>query len=138
MESGNRRTKRMAPIIIAAFILLAAGVTGCIQESAPPAAQGRKSKTPESGGITTETTRRAEGEALFRQMCAPCHGTGGNGRGSRSGPSLQRPELTHGNSREAIMQSIRDGRPGGMPSFGHALTPAQLESLATYVQGLKK
>lgn len=137
MKSGNIRTKRMAPIIIAAYIL-AAGVTGCIQESAPPAASGEKSTVPESGGTAADTTRRAEGEALFRQMCVSCHGTAGNGRGSRSGPSLQRPELTHGSSREAIMQSIRGGRPGGMPSFGHALTPAQLESLATYVQGLKK
>jgi len=137
MDRGLRHT-RTALITALAVIALTAGLPGCIQESQPTGANARKGTPPAAGSGEAGAAPLTEGETIFRQMCVSCHGTAGNGRGSRSGPSLQRPELTHGSSRDAIMQSIRDGRPGGMPSFGHVLNPAQLESLATYVQGLKK
>ena len=137
MNRGPGQT-RAALVTALAVIALAAGLSGCIQESPPTGANDRKGTPPASGSAETGAAPLAEGAALFSRMCVPCHGTAGNGRGSRSGPSLQRPELTHGSSREAIMQSIRDGRPGGMPSFGHVLTTDQLEALVRYVQSLRK
>ncbi len=137
MHVVPRQTK--AAIIAAlAVISLAAGLTGCIQESSPTGGKAQKGTPPEAGSGGTGTSSLAEGEVLFRQMCVSCHGTAGNGRGSRNGPSLQRPEFTHGSSRDAIMQSIRDGRPGGMPSFGHVFTAGQLDAVVRYVQSLRK
>lgn len=137
MDRGPRHT-RTALITALSVIALAAVLTGCIQESQPTGGKAQKGTPPEAGNGEKGASSIAEGAALFSRMCVPCHGTAGNGRGSRNGPSLQRPEFTHGSSREAIMQSIRDGRPGGMPSFGHVFTAEQLDAVVRYVQSLKK
>jgi cytochrome c oxidase cbb3-type subunit 3 len=130
-------------VMICRTVLLAAAValSGCIQENSQPGGQAGKSQLPDAK--KTEKTEAegnllAEGAALFAKLCTSCHGTGGNGRGSKSGPSLQLPELTYGRTSAAITQSIRDGRPAGMPAFGHVFTPRQLEALSTYILNLKK
>lgn len=79
----------------------------------------------------------AEGAGLFKQFCSQCHGPQGNGKGSRGGPSLQAAALKYGRTPAGISGSIRDGRPGGMPSFSHVVTPRQLEALTAYVLSLK-
>lgn len=135
MRTGQTRG---ALIKALAVMFLAAGLTGCIQESQPTGGKAQKGTPPEAGNGEKGASSIAEGEALFRQMCVSCHGTAGNGMGSRNGPSLQRPEFTHGSSRDAIKQSIRDGRPGGMPSFGHVFTAGQLDAVVRYVQSLRK
>jgi len=124
-------------VVITAAVLL----FGCIQESSPPAGQAGKSQLPGStptDKALPEANLLTEGATLFAKLCTSCHGTAGNGRGSRGGPSLQRSELSYGRNPAAITQSIRDGRPGGMPSFGHVFTPRQLEALTTYILSLKK
>ena len=124
-----------------AVFLAAALLSGCIQESSTTAGQAGRSQQPdvkEAGKTEPEVNLLADGAALFAKLCSSCHGTAGNGRGSRSGPSLQRPEFSYGRTSAAITQSIRDGRPGGMPAFGHVFTPPQLEALTTYILSLKK
>jgi cytochrome c oxidase cbb3-type subunit 3 len=137
---------RIRSILLALFCLTALisaffSLFGCIQEASQPASNAAKGKLPD--GKTTDKAQPegnllAEGADLFTKFCISCHGTAGNGRGSRSGPSLQRPELTYGRTPAAITQSIREGRPGGMPAFGHVFTPRQLEALSTYILSLKK
>lgn len=116
-------------------------LSGCAQESSPPAGQSGKSQLSEvkpADKSVPEGNLLAEGAALFKDLCTSCHGSRGNGRGRNPGPSLQRPELTYGRTPEAITQSIREGRPGGMPSFSHVVSPRQLEALSAYVMSLKK
>jgi cytochrome c oxidase cbb3-type subunit 3 len=123
-------------LMFAAFPL-----SGCIQESSQPVDHTAKNQLPDAkatGKALPEEDLLAEGARLFAKLCTSCHGTAGNGRGSRSGPSLQRPELTYGRTPAAIIQSIRDGRPGGMPAFGHVFTPRQLEALNVYIQSVKR
>lgn len=79
-----------------------------------------------------------QGAELFAKRCAPCHGSDGNGRGSRSGPSLQRTNFTYGRTPETIAQSIREGRPGGMPAFGHAFQQSQIDALTAYILTLAR
>lgn len=141
MKTLTIRPIPMQLLIAAAFIAVGIGVTGCSKESAPPVSQpgtGQVSSAGTTGTASPESKLIAEGETIFNKMCKSCHGSRGNGRGSRSGPPLQRPELTYGRTPEAITRSIRDGRPGGMPSFSHALSPQQLEALSAYVMTLKK
>lgn len=123
-------------IMSAAFSL-----SGCIQESSQTGNHAGNRQLPDvkaTGKVLPDGNLLAEGAELFAKLCTSCHGTAGNGRGSKSGPSLQRPELTYGRDSTAITQSIRDGRPGGMPAFGHVFTPRQLEALSRYIQSLKK
>ena len=135
------RNRLMLPGFMMAVILAAALLSGCIQESSPTAGQAGRSQQPDVkavGKTAPEVNLLADGAALFAKLCSSCHGTAGNGRGSRKGPSLQRPEFSYGRTPAAITQSIRDGRPGGMPSFGHVFSPRQLEALSMYVLSLKK
>lgn len=116
-------------------------LSGCIQESSQTAGQAGKSQQPDVtavGKTVPEKNLPADGAALFAKLCSSCHGTAGNGRGSRGGPSLQTPEFSYGKTPAAITQSIRDGRPGGMPAFGHVFTTQQLEALTLYILSLKK
>jgi len=122
-------------------ILVTVVLSGCLQESSQTVEQTGKSQPSAispTAASEADGSLLAEGAVLFAKLCTSCHGTAGSGRGSRSGPSLQRTEFTYGNSASTIMQSIREGRPGGMPSFGHVFTPRQLEALSTYILSLKK
>jgi len=135
------RNRLMVRTCKTAVIFAAVLLSGCIQESSQPGGQpgkGQPSDVKPTDKALPEGNLLAEGATLFAKFCTSCHGTGGNGRGSKSGPSLQRPELSYGRDPAAITQSIRDGRPGGMPSFGHVFTPRQLEALTTYILSLKK
>jgi len=76
----------------------------------------------------------SEGEKLFVSMnCDGCHGGGATGF---AGPSLSDGRWRYGGSDGAIFQSIRDGRPKGMPAFGELLSPEIIWKLVTYLQSL--
>jgi alcohol dehydrogenase (cytochrome c) len=69
---------------------------------------------------STEDDRK-EGERIFRERCAVCHGS--DGSGSPHAPSLTRSQYKHGDSDLAIYKVVRDGIPGtAMPRSGLPLT----------------
>ena len=131
----------MVKICKMAILSTAIFLAGCIQESSQPGSKPDKGQLPDvkaTEKALPDGTLLTEGAEMFAKFCTSCHGTAGNGRGSRSGPSLQRPELTYGRTSAAIATSIRDGRSGGMPAFGHVISPRQIEALTAYVLSLKK
>jgi len=74
-----------------------------------------------------------DGEAIFGQNCAGCHGTAGAGG---RGPSLK-GQLRNGNEAPDIQKVISEGLPGtGMPKFN--FEPDELQALVTYVQSLSR
>ncbi len=75
----------------------------------------------------------AIGKKEFAERCAACHGPDGRGG---IGPDLTRREYKYGRTEAAVTESIRNGRPGGMPGFGSDLPPEQIEGLAQYVLSL--
>jgi putative heme-binding domain-containing protein len=76
---------------------------------------------------------RPDGEAIFNQSCAGCHGM--EGAGGR-GPSL-RGQLRHGNQKSDIANVVSNGLPGtGMPKFG--FEKEDLNALVSYVQSLSR
>lgn len=140
MKTLTFRLIPMRSLIAGAIIAGGIGVTGCSKESAPPIMNPPAAQTPsvgKAGTATPESILIVEGEAIFNKTCKSCHGPRGNGW-ARSGPSLQRAELRYGRTPEAIIQSIRDGRPKGMPSFKQVFSPRQLEAVSSYVISLKK
>ncbi len=76
----------------------------------------------------------ADGKRLFAAMnCAGCHGyTGGGGMG----PALNDHYWRYGGAPSQIYKSLYEGRPQGMPAWGHALPADQLWKLTAFVSSL--
>ena len=74
-----------------------------------------------------------QGQELYARHCAACHGAEGKGG---IGPDLT-GEYRYGRSPEAVSESIRNGRPEGMPAFGNQLSAGEIEGLTVFVLQLK-
>lgn len=73
------------------------------------------------------------GKRLFGQYnCSGCHSNGGGGMG----PSLMDNEWIYGDRLEQIHQTLVEGRPNGMPSWGNKIPDEQLWQLAAYVRSM--
>jgi cytochrome c oxidase cbb3-type subunit 3 len=78
----------------------------------------------------------ATGAQLFiTYNCIDCHGADGAGA---MGPSFQDGRWHFGGSAGAVFESIYQGRPDGMPSWGGRISNDQIWMLAAYVQSLGK
>ncbi|HEY1899012.1 MAG TPA: cytochrome c [Steroidobacteraceae bacterium] len=74
-----------------------------------------------------------EGKRLFGQYnCSGCHSNGGGGMG----PSLMDDEWIYGDRLEQIHQTLVEGRPNGMPSWGGKIPDNQLWELSAYVRSM--
>jgi cytochrome c oxidase cbb3-type subunit 3 len=76
------------------------------------------------------------GKAIFAEQCASCHGTDGKGKQEQGAPNLTDAIWLYGDSRPAIVESIRTGRGGMMPAWAGRLEPETLKALAVYVHSL--
>lgn len=161
----------MGPACVVVFALSAAGCGGQ-QSGAKTSAQGGNvssasdtAKGEPSGGYVTESptsnknpdvtstevthkfTGNVEeanaGRTLFiTHNCIGCHG---GLAGGAMGPSLRDTTWKYGGTDQAIEASIRDGRPGGMPAWGHAsavgqgntLSSQQIRQIITYVHSIR-
>jgi cytochrome c oxidase cbb3-type subunit 3 len=73
------------------------------------------------------------GKRLFQQYnCSGCHSNGGGGMG----PDLMDDVWIYGGRLEQIHQTLVDGRPNGMPSWGNKVPDQQLWQLAAYVRSM--
>lgn len=79
--------------------------------------------------------------AIYAKRCASCHGKDGRAKTFKakfnSARNLTDPQWQAEVSDERIVNSITNGR-GKMPRFGKKLSEAQIDSLVSYVRGLKK
>ena len=80
---------------------------------------------------------------LYRRYCVSCHGTDGKAKTSKGKYShardLSDAEWQGDVSDERIFNSIMNGRNvrGNMPGFANKLNEAEVNSLVTFVRGLK-
>jgi cytochrome c oxidase cbb3-type subunit 3 len=75
----------------------------------------------------------SQGQQLFGQYnCAGCHFHGGGG----IGPALMDEDWIYGDAPANIYQSIAEGRPNGMPSYGGHIPEVQIWQLVTYVRSV--
>jgi len=121
--------------VVTLVVLIGAGCTEKDQSKGSTSGSGTLSKDKPAGAKSNVVSQ--SGASLFQRSCVMCHGNEGNGFGSRRGPSLQRQEYKYGRTREAVMESIRNGRPKGMPAYAKLLNEEQLEALTSYVLTLK-
>jgi len=76
----------------------------------------------------------ATGAQLFvAYNCIDCHGADGSGA---MGPSFQDGRWHFGGSPGAVFESIAEGRPDGMPSWGGRISNDQIWMLTAYVRSL--
>ena len=73
------------------------------------------------------------GRKLFSSNCASCHGNNAEGK---IGPCLTDSEWKFGSEDKNILETIRKGRPGGMPAWGSFLKPDQVTTVAAYVHSI--
>lgn len=73
------------------------------------------------------------GRENFKNTCAACHGADGKGNTAIGAPNLADRTWLHGGTEKAIVETIRNGRNGHMPSHEQLLTPEQVRVLAGYV-----
>jgi cytochrome c oxidase cbb3-type subunit 3 len=74
-----------------------------------------------------------QGKRLYRWYnCSGCHSMGGGG----IGPALMDNEWKYGSDPATIFQSIMQGRPGGMPSFGGHIPEDQVWQIVAYVRSM--
>ncbi|RMF56850.1 MAG: cytochrome c [Calditrichaeota bacterium] len=85
------------------------------------------------------------GRDLYRQLCAPCHGSRGEGRGKTGEgllvkpPALTDPKLAHFFSDQARLRIIRKGIKGTpMMGWGNVLSEPDLLAVFLYIRTLAK
>jgi mono/diheme cytochrome c family protein len=93
---------------------------------------------PQSNALSTSPGTAA---AIYGKRCASCHGKDGRAKTFkgklRSARNLTEPQWQADVSDERMFNSIMNGR-GKMPSSGKKLSEAEINSLVSYVRGLKK
>lgn len=86
---------------------------------------------PEASGFVASA-----GNSLFKDNCAPCHQSGGQGKMAFA-PNLVDDSWIYGGTYEKIQESITNGRHGIMPpKAGVALDDTEIDNLANYVLSL--
>jgi cbb3-type cytochrome c oxidase subunit III len=76
-----------------------------------------------------------QGRVLFlKNNCYGCHG---GLAGGGMGPSLRDTVWRYGDTDAKIYDSIHDGRPMGMPTWGTTLTRDQINTLVVYIKSLR-
>lgn len=96
-------------------------------------------------GAGRETTNNYVRPAaqLYRRHCVSCHGTDGKSKTSKGrynhARDLTDPDWQSDVSDERIFNSITNGRNvrGNMPPFGQKLKEDEINSLVTFIRGLK-
>ncbi len=85
-----------------------------------------------SMGVSASSQEVSDGETLFAQHCASCHGIKGGGG---IGLPLSNPSIIKSLTDEYIRYTIRVGRPGRlMPSFSLSLDDRQTNAIIQYMR----
>jgi cytochrome c oxidase cbb3-type subunit 3 len=75
----------------------------------------------------------SQGKTLYNQYnCSGCHFQGGGG----IGPPLMDADWIYGSQPQNIYETIAEGRPNGMPSFGRKIIPDQIWQITAYVRSM--
>ena len=77
-----------------------------------------------------------EGETLFLDNCAACHGDNGEGMQALGAPNLSDAIWLYGGDEAALTETITNARFGVMPAWGQRLSEADVRAVSLYVHAL--
>jgi cytochrome c oxidase cbb3-type subunit III len=87
-------------------------------------------------GRSTDATAANRGAKLFGEQCAACHGADARGKQEQGAPNLSDAISLYGDSKQALLESVRTGRGGSMPAWAGRLDAPTIKALAVYVHSL--
>jgi len=125
-------------LLLLSALLSALSALGCHRETrnlTASAVEAQRTVRPASLKNPYEGNAWAisQGQQLFEQYnCSGCHAHGGGS----IGPPLMDDEWIYGSSPANIYESISEGRPNGMPSWGGHIPDYQIWQLVTYVRSM--
>lgn len=89
-----------------------------------------------SGAATPAAAVMEQGQTLFADNCAACHGDNGQGNREFGAPSLADQIWLYGGTEAEVASQIALPRHGVMPNWGGRLDEATINMLAVYVHSL--
>jgi cytochrome c oxidase cbb3-type subunit III len=78
----------------------------------------------------------ARGKATFAEQCVACHGEAGKGNMEMGAPNLTDGIWLYGGAKADIMESIKTGRGGVMPTWAGRLDANSIKKVTAYVYSL--
>lgn len=108
-----------------------------VEESkyAPLRAEAEKKTLEALAALTEDQATLDKGRKVFTTRCSPCHGENAEGR---VGPNLTDDVWLYGGDPKSVLQTIREGRPKGMPKWKTELSSEDITNVAAYVLSLSK
>jgi cytochrome c oxidase cbb3-type subunit 3 len=100
---------------------------------APLKAEAEQKALVALASLASDQATVTKGSEIFAARCAPCHGEKAEGR---VGPSLADDVWVYGGEAKDILQSIREGRPKGMPKWKSDLDQDEIQSVTAFVMSL--
>jgi mono/diheme cytochrome c family protein len=130
-------------------LLLATLVACGDQQKTAPAVQTPTNTTPVTIERIQDPEQIAQGQVLFQQYCASCHGEQGKGRvadwrkrdsnGNFPPPPLNGTAHAWHHPTAQLHKTIKEGGPpelGKMPGFGALISDAEIDAIIAYIQSL--
>jgi cytochrome c oxidase cbb3-type subunit 3 len=87
-------------------------------------------------GQDHDAASAAQGQPLYVENCAACHGEDGKGNPDLGAPDLTNRIWLYGGDRASIITSIQTGRGGVMPGWSGRLDDETIKKLSVYVHSL--
>lgn len=84
-------------------------------------------------GRANDALKAQLGRKIFSEACAACHGGDGKGNQAVGAPNLSDKTWLYGGTEKSIVETIKNGRQGHMPSHKQILTADQIRVVASYV-----
>ena len=91
---------------------------------------------PDGLGAPVGMGNAIEGEEIYAERCAACHGDEGMGMADLGAPNLIDAIWLYGGSLETVTETVTHSRFGIMPAWGLRLTDAEVAATAAYVHQL--
>ncbi len=141
--------RRLGPCLVRSTILwLAAGLSLWVSQSLWDAVSAAPPPRPALGPPAQADADLAQGEAIYLDRCAFCHGEAGDGNGPVADYLLPRPRdftgavfKLHSSIHDTLAsdadltRTIRDGIPGtAMPAWGEVLSDAEVAAVLAYIK----
>jgi cytochrome c oxidase cbb3-type subunit 3 len=83
-----------------------------------------------------DSTRVDQGQVVFAENCASCHGDDATGDREQGAPNLADAIWLYGGDRETLTTTVNQARFGVMPAWGQRLSDEDVRAVSLYVHAL--
>lgn len=90
-----------------------------------------------NSNLAFNLTDDSEVEEIYIKRCGGCHGTDGEPRND-STPDFTDPKFHASRTDKQLIESVTEGKDGGMPGYGSILEKEQIEQLVAHIRKLNK